>query len=135
MIRGGCFCGFVRYEANGPVSNETSCHCSICRRTSGAPSVAWITVPAAGFRVLDGKPHDFPSSDHGQRTFCPRCGTPLTFRSTRFPDEIDITTCSLETPADWPPRDHTWTSAALSWNKRCDGLPEFAEARLPEAQL
>src|SRR5262245_13364114 len=129
MIRGGCFCGFIRYEADGPVSNETTCHCSICRRTSGAPAVAWITVPAAGFRVPAGEPRSFTSSGHGTRAFCPRCGTPLTFQSTRFPAEIDVTTCSLDAPASHPPRDHTWTSAALPWDKRCDGLPDFAEAR------
>jgi len=129
MIRGGCFCGFVRYQADGPVSNETSCHCSICRRTSGAPFVAWATVPAAGFQIVAGEPRSFASSDHGTRTFCPRCGTPLTFRSTRFPEEVDLTTCSLEAPADHPPRDHTRTNAMLAWVKLCDGLPVFAEER------
>lgn len=128
-MRGGCFCGFVRYEADGPAGNETVCHCSICRRTSAAPIVAWVTVPAASFRLLAGAPNSFRSSDHGSRTFCPRCGTPLTFSSSRFPDEVDVTTCSLEAPAAYPPRDHTWTSASLPWVKLCDGLPAFARAR------
>ena len=50
MLTGGCFCGRVRYEARGPAFNRTSCHCSICRRTSGAPFVAWFSVA----RSLDG---------------------------------------------------------------------------------
>jgi hypothetical protein len=131
MMQGGCFCGFVRYEAEGAVSNETNCHCSICRRVSGAPFVAWITVPADGFRLVAGEPNSFRSSNHGTRSFCPRCGTPLTFRSSRFPDEVDVTTCSLDAPAAAPPRDHTWISLSLPWVKLCDGLPAFPEARPP----
>lgn len=33
MLKGGCFCGAVRYEAEGEPFHETNCHCSICRRT------------------------------------------------------------------------------------------------------
>jgi hypothetical protein len=129
MMKGHCFCGFVSYGAEGTRSNETNCHCSICRRVSGAPFVAWFTVPIAGFRFLSGEPVSFRSSDHGTRTFCPRCGTPITFRSTHFPDEIDVTTCSLEEPEGVPPKDHTRTSSKLSWVRLADHLPEFSEER------
>ena len=128
MLRGGCFCGFVRYEAAGTATHETLCHCTICRRTSAAPFVAWITVPAGGYRVIAGEPASFASSEHGTRSFCPRCGTPLTFASSALPDEIDVTTCSLDDPEACPPRDHTRVASRLSW-VRPDGLPEFPEAR------
>src|SRR5512143_1962868 len=129
MMQGRCFCGFVRYEAGGTPSQETICHCSICRRTSGAPFVAWFTVPAVDFRFTSGKPASFRSSEHGTRTFCARCGTALTFRSSRYPAEIDVTTCSLEQPDRLPPKDHTRTSAKLSWVTLNDGLPVFPEER------
>jgi len=129
MIEGRCFCGFIRYAADGAPSNETNCHCSICRRTSGAPFVAWATVPAASFRFLSGTPNSFRSSDHGTRTFCPRCGTPLTFRSAHLPAEIDITICSLDNPELLPPKDHTQVSAKLSWVVVGDTLPMYAESR------
>jgi hypothetical protein len=41
MLTGGCFCGRVRYEARGPAFNRTSCHCSICRRTSCGTQLAF----------------------------------------------------------------------------------------------
>jgi hypothetical protein len=44
-ITGGCFCGFVRSETTGTPCEESICHCSICRRTAGAPLVAWFSVP------------------------------------------------------------------------------------------
>ena len=129
VIRGGCFCGFVRYELSGALSHETCCHCSICRRTSGAPFVAWCTVPATGFAFTWGEPASFPSSDHGTRTFCPRCGTPLTFRSTRTPEEVDVTIASLEDPEAVPPRDHTRTSSRLTWVSGLEALPSHDEER------
>ena len=44
MLKGGCFCGRIRYETAGTPFRETNCHCSICRRTSGAPFVTWFSV-------------------------------------------------------------------------------------------
>jgi hypothetical protein len=129
VIEGHCQCGFVHYRAVGPHSSATSCHCSICRRCSGAPFVAWLTVPRATFRFLTGEPEIFRSSDHAQRTFCPRCGTPLTFSSDRAPDEVDVTIGSLVQPDGVKPTDHTWVSSKLAWIELDDGLPSFPAAR------
>jgi hypothetical protein len=129
MTDGRCFCGFIQYRADGAPFNQTNCHCSICRRLSGAPFVTWFTVPSASFQFLSGQPSSVHSSDHGTRTFCPRCGTPLTFRSSHAPDEIDITVGSLNDPDALPPRDHTWTSAKVSWVRLDERLPVFAQGR------
>jgi len=128
MLRGGCFCGRIRYEAAGAPFHETSCHCSICRRTTGAPFVAWFSVPRSSFR-MHGEPARFSSTAKGTRTFCPQCGAQLTFEHADHPGEIDVTTCSLDDPNALPPRDHTRTSGKLSWIKLCDGLPEYRESR------
>ncbi|MEM9768108.1 MAG: GFA family protein [Cyanobacteria bacterium P01_D01_bin.71] len=129
LLQGRCFCGAVRYEAEGRPSHETNCHCSICRRTSGAPSVAWFSVPKSSFRFILGVPARFHSTAKGARTFCSRCGTPLTFEHADFPDELDITTGSLDNPNLLPPKDHTHTSSKLSWMVLNDGLPAYLESR------
>jgi hypothetical protein len=129
MLQGQCFCGFVRYQAEGTPFNQGNCHCSMCRRVSGAPFVTWFTVPRGGFRFVAGEPTTFRSSDHATRSFCPRCGTPLTFQSSRYPQETDVTTCSLLDPESLPPQVHTHVSAQLSWVKLDDGLPTYPESR------
>jgi hypothetical protein len=63
------------------------------------------------------------------RTFCPRCGTQLTFEHDDAANEIDVTTCSLDDPERLPPEDHTRTSSKLEWLKLAGGLPEHLEAR------
>jgi len=36
-VTGGCMCGAVRYEAIGEPMTVAYCHCSSCRRHTGAP--------------------------------------------------------------------------------------------------
>ena len=91
MLKGGCFCGRIRYETAGTPFRETNCHCSICRRTSGAPFVTWFSVLRSEFRFVTGEPTRFKSTAEATRSFCPHCGTPLTFEHDDFPDEIDVT--------------------------------------------
>jgi hypothetical protein len=129
MLTGGCYCGAIRYEAEGEPWHATICHCSICRRTSAAPAVAWFTVKRANFRLLAGGPARFRSSANATRTFCPACGTPLTFQSERQPEEIDVTTCSLDDPEQVPPRSRTWRASGISWSDSAEALPVYPEKR------
>ena len=129
MIQGGCFCGAIRYEADSIPFHETNCHCSICRRTSGAPFVTWFSVPKSSFKFTSGTPTYFRSTTKGSRTFCPDCGTSLTYELDDFPNEIDVTTCSLDNPDLLPPKDHTQISSKLSWLTLGDGLPAYLESR------
>ena len=132
MLVGGCSCGFVRYEADGPVWRQSVCHCSQCRRAAGAPLVAWFTVAREHFRLAADAPAGHRSSGHATRAFCPRCGTQLTFEHDGMPDEIDVTTCSLDHPEAVPPADQTWVIDRIPWVRTCDRLPEHAQARPDE---
>jgi hypothetical protein len=129
MLHGGCFCRAIRYEAGGAPFNETSCHCSICRRTTGAAFVTWFSVTRDQFRFSRGTPTRFQSTSQGTRSFCPDCGTQLTFEHADFGNEIDISTCSLDDPNRLPPRDHTHVSSKLGWITLADGLSEYPQAR------
>jgi len=123
MLKGGCYCGSVRYEVSGIPFHPTVCHCVDCRRCTAAPLVAWFSVKRSEFRIVQGQPKHFASSKPVVRTFCPECGTPLTYQHDDFPDEIDISTCSLDTPDLVPPKDHTWTSQKLAWIDLSNALP------------
>jgi hypothetical protein len=114
-LKGGCFCGRVRYEATGTPFHETNCHCAICRGTTGAAVVAWFSVERSMFRFTEGEPTRFKSTRRGTRGFCSQCGTQLTFETDDYPGEVDVTICSLDDPESVRPRDETWISSKLGW--------------------
>jgi hypothetical protein len=128
MLTGGCYCGQIRYEVSGRPFDESICHCSICRRTTGAPMVGWLTVRPDEFRLATGALAQFRSTEHAVRGFCPTCGTQITFRDERL-EEIDVTTASLDDPNAVPPTEHIWAANRLGWVKLADGLPQHPGAR------
>lgn len=128
VLTGGCLCGAIRYEARGAPYHRTVCHCSICRRSAGAPMVAWFSVKPADFAFTKGQPSTYRSSAKAQRSCCPLCGTQLTFKVDAL-DEIDVTVCSLDQPEAVPPQDHTFAGSQLGWVHLDDGLPRHTQAR------
>jgi hypothetical protein len=129
LLTGGCCCGAIRYESTGEAGDATICHCPSCRRASGAASVAWFTVPATGFRWIQGTPRRFRSSDHVIRTFCGDCGTPLSYQHDDQPLSLDLTLCTLDDPEALPPRDQTFCRYRLGWMAGAAALPEFQNTR------
>jgi hypothetical protein len=128
LLEGGCQCGAVRYQVRGRPFHATVCHCSICRRTSGAPMVAWFSVRPDELQVVRGAPARFRSSAQAWRSFCGACGTALTFQQDGL-DEVDVTTCSLDTPEAVPPEDHTWVRSRVAWSQHLDALAAHATTR------
>lgn len=125
---GGCLCGALRYRIEVEPSDSGYCHCVLCRRSTGAPVLAWATVPLTGFRMIKGEVARYPSSDHGLREFCRTCGTQLLYREAEAPTVVDINLGSLDEPDAIAPRCHIYESRRLSWFDTADELPRFAEA-------
>ena len=123
VTEGGCLCGGVRYQVQGQPTNSMICHCRTCRKAAGAPVVAWLTFALNMFSFVRGTPAEFRSSPPVIRTFCRACGTPLTYVHADRSTEIDVTTCSLDDPEDFPPSHHSWVSHDPGWLHFNDGLP------------
>jgi hypothetical protein len=128
-IEGGCFCREIRYRATGEPTNSMICHCQTCRRVSGSPVVAWVTVLKSQFQFIHGEPGELCSSKPVRRTFCRSCGTPLTYEHSDSSLCIDITTCSLDDPGAFPPTYHSWLSHDIAWVRFGDGLSTFEQSR------
>lgn len=74
---GGCRCGQVRFEVDGPLKPVTVCHCGQCRTWSGHVWAA-APVPQGGWRLMrDDGLSWYRSSDHARRGFCRDCGSSL----------------------------------------------------------
>ena len=108
-------CGEVRWTATAAPSHSSVCHCRWCRKAAGAQSVAWLTFPRGSFSFVVGKPAEYRSSPPVIRTFCPRCGTSLTYTHDDRPGEIDVTTGSADDPAAYPPKEQVHEEDRLPW--------------------
>lgn len=132
-LRGGCFCGAVRFELT-EIFDAGYCHCTICRHFSGAPLVVWANAPGRAFRITEGSPAGFSSSDHWVRYFCATCGAPVYGRHPHPPDDesdlVCICTPSLDDPEAVRPTAHIWCGSGLSYFDTKDELPRFTDGQL-----
>jgi len=127
-LEGGCLCGAVRFRITGTPMAVSHCHCTFCRRATGAPFITWITLPADGHTLLHGEPAVYNSSGAVKRRFCGACGTTLSYGSDDHPEEIDVSAASLDDPDAVTPDDHLWVGSMLSWVRMDDGLPRLDRA-------
>lgn len=123
---GGCLCGALRYEIAGEAANPCFCHCTSCRRASGAPMVSWGTFAREALRITRGRLQEYRSSERVWRGFCAHCGTSLTYRHEARAGEIDVTLATLDDPTAIAPRMHVWVQDRLPWVAVADGLPQFS---------
>jgi hypothetical protein len=125
-LSGGCHCGAVRYEVEGDPIHVALCHCSDCRKSSGAPMVAWAAFTEENFRVTQGEAVTHNSSGASMRSFCARCGSGLWFRNGEvLPGLVDIQSATLDNPEALPPGAHIQTAERISWMATAHSLPAF----------
>ena len=75
-ITGGCLCGAVRYEADGPPQAMGYCYCADCRKASGSGFIPFMSFPATAVRFT-GETLKFRSPalrGEAVRNSCPTCG-------------------------------------------------------------
>ena len=90
-LEGGCYCGEVRYVAEGEPSLRAQCHCRECQYISGGAPNTFMLMPAEGFRYTKGTPKQYARSVLEKpvtREFCGNCGTHLLTRRPGLPPVV-----------------------------------------------
>jgi hypothetical protein len=129
VLTGGCLCGALRYSLSETPGDAGYCHCRICQRASGAPVMAFGTVPLTAVTWEEGSPNRYRSSDLAERWFCGRCGTPMAIHADYQSDTVDIALTTLDDPDAVQPGFHIWTDSRVEWFDTADHLPRFARFR------
>ncbi len=120
MIRGSCLCGGVRFEIDAVVA-LTHCHCTICRKASGAAFATYAHVEADKFRFAAGADL-IVSGDH--RPYCRACGGPVPGQAP-YLTTISIPAGLLDDDPGVRPVLHTFTSSKAPWWEIADDLRQF----------
>jgi hypothetical protein len=82
--------GVIRYRIVAAPVEAIYWHCRMYQRAHGAPVVAWVAVPSAGFELTTGDATAYRSSAKAFRHFCATCGTPMTWRAIDNPRLVDV---------------------------------------------
>jgi hypothetical protein len=101
VYEGGCYCGEVRYRAEGEPMLKAQCHCRACQSLSGGAPNLFMLMPAAGFNFTTGSPKTFARKDieHPvERSFCATCGTHLANRRPGL-DAVVLKIGTLDDPS------------------------------------
>ena len=127
-IEGGCLCGEVRYQVQGPWLRFVHCHCSRCRRATGSGHATNLFTAPEHLTWTRGEANvqrfDLPSAQSFAVCFCRACGAPLP-HLTRSRSGWVIPAGSLDRePATAPDRRIFWSSRA-GWSCDGDALPRF----------
>ncbi|HLM12465.1 MAG TPA: GFA family protein [Reyranella sp.] len=132
-LEGGCYCGKVRYVAEGEPMRKGQCHCRECQFiTGGAPNM-FVVMPSAGFAYTKGAPKQFTRGDLElpvTREFCPDCGTHMATRPPGRP-VIVVKVGTLDDPKLYGgPQMAIFTIDKQPFHQIPDGLPAFE--RMPQ---
>ena len=127
-LRGSCLCGGVRFEVTAPFLWANHCHCSRCRKHSGAFGGAQGRIPRAGFRLLAGEEliRVFRPDGGRVKAFCSVCGSSLCGAEWPQGEEVAIRFGSLDREPGIRPQFHTFVASRAPWDEiPDDGLPHY----------
>ncbi|MEZ5463179.1 GFA family protein [Dokdonella sp.] len=122
---GSCLCGKVSFSAAFPSLWAAHCHCTRCQRAHGAAFVTWVGFPSAQVEIAGVSDlRWFVASEGGSRGFCAVCGSPMFFKSDRWPGELHVARASFRDPVDREPQAHVFFETRVPWNLVADSLPK-----------
>ena len=131
-LDGGCYCGAVRYLAEGEPILKAQCHCRECQYIAGGSPNMFVLMPPGGFRYAKGTLRQFTRSDLERavtREFCGECGTHLVTRRPGLAAVI-LKVGTLDDPTLFgSPQMAIYTIDKQAFHHIPDGLPAFE--RLP----
>lgn len=127
-LEGTCYCGALRYKAEGEPMFKGQCHCRECQYISGGSPNVVMGMPEAGFSYTKGSPKAFARSDLDNpvtREFCGECGTHILARSPRMP-AVMLKVGTLDDPSVFGgPQMAIFTCDKQSFHHVPEGLPSF----------
>ena len=126
-LEGRCYCGNVRYVAEGESMLQAQCHCRECQYITGGAPNTFIVMPAAGHKYTKGTPKAFTRSDLERavtREFCPDCGTHLATKPPGRPVVV-VKVGTLDDPKQFTPQMAIFTVDKQPFHQIPEGLKTF----------
>lgn len=126
--KGGCYCGTIRYQIDGPVQAAFQCHCRECQySTGGAPNML-MAFAKEDVEITQGQMQSYGRADLAApvtRFFCATCGTLVGNHSPNRPELMILRAGTLDTPHLFHPQLAIFLCDAQPFHLIENGLPAF----------
>jgi hypothetical protein len=126
-LAGSCQCGAVRYAVADAFIYAVNCHCSICRRATGAAFKPLAGIERVKLRVTSGGDNILvvgAASWHDER--CKLCGS-LRFAVVRDSAFAHVAMGTLVDDPTIRPSAHIFVGSKAPWFTITDDLPQYDE--------
>lgn len=127
-MEGRCYCGAVRFRAEGDPIFQGQCHCRECQYVTGGHPNVVVGMPEAGFSYTKGAPKGFARKDLDNpvtREFCAECGTHLLSVTPAIPGVRLIKVGVLDDPSVFKPQMAIFLIDKQSFHHVPDGIGTF----------
>jgi hypothetical protein len=130
VLEGSCMCGTVKFRIRPPFSKFVHCHCSRCRKATGAAHASNIYLAPEQITWLTGQEaigrFNLVSSLSFARWFCIRCGAPVP-RLSRSGKTVVVPAGSLDDHPLEKPLARIFCNSEAPWACGADDLPRHSD--------
>jgi len=127
-LQGSCLCGAVHYTVEDGFRYALNCHCSQCRRATGAAFKSFAGIERGRLSLLAGEKdvllYGDPAHDHDVR--CGKCGS-LLYSVVRDGAFVHVTLGTLLDVPSIRPGAHIFVGSKAPWFTITDDLPQHDE--------
>lgn len=126
-LSGRCFCGAVSYSVTDAFDYAMNCHCSQCRRATGAAFKPFAGIARRELDVTKGVDALLRyGSDEAHDVHCGRCGS-LLYSVVREGAFVHVTLGTLTDAPSIRLTAHIFVASKAPWFEITDALPQYAE--------
>ena len=127
-LTGKCLCGATVYEVDDAFSYAMNCHCSNCRRATGAAFKPFAGIQRDRLEPVAGNERVmiFGDEERAHDVHCGACGS-LLYSVVREGAYVHVPMGTLVDDPTIRPSAHIFAGSKASWHEITDDLPQFAE--------
>ncbi|HTV94371.1 MAG TPA: GFA family protein [Steroidobacteraceae bacterium] len=126
-LAGKCLCGAVRYAVEDGFRYSLNCHCSNCRRATGAAFKPFAGIERSKLRLTHGAERLLVyGTESAHDAHCGVCGS-LLYSLVRNAQFVHVTLGTLVDSPSIRPSAHIFVGSKAPWYTITDDLPQHDE--------
>jgi hypothetical protein len=127
ILAGECYCRAVGYTVADEFAYAMNCHCSNCRRTTGAAFKPFAGIARDKLSVIRGGDSlKIYGNEANHNAHCGRCGS-LLYSVVRDGAFVHVAMGTLVDTPSIRPTAHIFTGSKAPWFAITDDLPQYHE--------